>query len=85
MTKGRISITSGSSPRVWRQRYENIFHLPGNGFISTCVETATNAVILKRAFKVHLHVCGDSNTSAICDVSTRGSSPRVWRQPPAAE
>ena len=53
--------SSGSSPRVWRQRKRPVLREPANRFISTCVETAFSKCWTRSRTKVHLHVCGDSD------------------------
>ena len=55
------SLLTGSSPRVWRQRFQNAGQEAGQRFISTCVETAICSTDSRGRSSVHLHVCGDSD------------------------
>ena len=73
------SLTSGSSPRVWRHEKTETHRRPGTRFISTGVETCFGKYRGSPECTVHLHGCGDMRLRYMARRRRLGSSPRVWR------
>ncbi len=73
-------LSTGSSPRAWRQPDNFEYSGTSGRFISTCVETAFSVKCILCLISVHLHVRGDSSNPAEKRPKKTGSSPRAWRQ-----
>ncbi len=54
------ALTSGSSPRAWRQCGGSESGIDQRRFISTCVETIPRVGVRRSLIPVHLHVRGDN-------------------------
>ena len=70
----------GSSPRVWGQDNGDRLLSSVDRIIPTRVGTSEVNISIFFLDEDHPHACGDKQPYAIIQVSTGGSSPRVWGQ-----
>ena len=70
----------GSSPRVWGQVLRNDRKLIKDRIIPTRVGTRNNKNCPRRNFWDHPHACGDKAKRNSLNLTSLGSSPRVWGQ-----
>ena len=75
-----LSMTKGSSPRVWGQVAPNVGINAPAGIIPTRVGTSTGMRKAINDLWDHPHACGDKNHPQMRAAVARGSSPRVWGQ-----
>ena len=73
-----VSITFGSSPRLWgtQPSYGVLFCVLR--FIPTAVGNAGSITLIARTTAVHPHGCGERETANRDTLLAAGSSPRLW-------
>ena len=65
---------------MWGQGSPLGEHAPAAGIIPTRVGTSGYSYNNSRLNKDHPHACGDKRKTKFCNLSEKGSSPRVWGQ-----
>ena len=75
-----LSMTSGSSPRVWGQASTASTATSPAGIIPTRVGTSVLSACPCLCRWDHPHACGDKRYVTLVKVGMLGSSPRVWGQ-----
>ena len=75
-----VSLSIGSSPRVWGQVSRYAHEEPMTRIIPTRVGTSNIKFNKNEPSKDHPHACGDKFKNDISNQITEGSSPRVWGQ-----
>ena len=75
-----ISITEGSSPRVWGQENIVLYGIRKTGIIPTRVGTRLDFFGRTTSRQDHPHACGDKTGLEYVPICLEGSSPRVWGQ-----
>ena len=82
MMVSKSSLSEGSSPRVRSRRKEVSRAGLGDGIISACAEQTEYGGASSREDGDHLRVCGADSATAITNMITTGSSPRVRSRRP---
>ena len=75
-----VSLSIGSSPRVWGQETVKLNVAPVDRIIPTRVGTSSRLILSKFEEKDHPHACGDKHADGDLYYRVAGSSPRVWGQ-----
>ena len=70
----------GSSPRVWGQALRNDRNLINDRIIPTRAGTSLTFISILTFSKDHPHACGDKAKRNSLNLTSLGSSPRVWGQ-----
>ena len=70
----------GSSPRVWGQELILALFTVKSGIIPTRVGTSRQVLSVLHPLWDHPHACGDKRSHLFNDITSIGSSPRVWGQ-----
>ena len=73
-------IVKGSSPRVWGQETTKTAPEGTFGIIPTRVGTSITFISILTFSKDHPHACGDKAKRNSLNLTSLGSSPRVWGQ-----
>ena len=79
-TRYAVSVTQGSSPRVWGQGSGVILSPMLSGIIPTRMGTSRLCAIIDRSCRDHPHAYGDKLICPRNSTLSMGSSPRVWGQ-----
>jgi len=73
-----MTLSVGSSPRVWGTYPSMCRHINGSRFIPTCVGNILPQHFSFSTCAVHPHVCGEHAYGVYPCYAAIGSSPRVW-------
>ena len=76
-----ISISLGSSPRVWGTLHSSTEYIDQPRFIPACVGNSPRVMFPPRTPPVHPRVCGELASRWLTLAPHLGSSPRVWGTP----
>ena len=75
-----VSLSIGSSPRVWGQVSAAFCVAVNHGIIPTRMGTSIGGLPIGLVGRDHPHAYGDKNGDVVEKSETPGSSPRVWGQ-----